>query len=265
MAYKKSYYKRRYKKRSYKKKRYNRRWKRHYYKKYIRKAPEIHRSKIDYYFNNTTGDITADGITYLKNGSMVSLTNFTKNEFNQLLLNGVPVDGRKVNLKYIYIKGYKDIGDANNDNETDQENNFYGRMAVYCQRLNTSNGSLSYTQLYNGNLFNLDNTTWTEKNIRDILYKADYRDDTFRSIRKYHKKFYNKYDDANNTLPIKKRIVLNKVIECDDEATSNSTDPQRIPTRNALWLSDITKPGVSNSNWTHIYTHLTVSLYWTDY
>lgn len=271
MAYKTYKRKGRRKGRKYYKRKYGKGYKKRYYKKII-KSPEIHKSEQEIRFINGAFDHYDNGThQYIGCGYLTPLTTITYNNFNQVFLNGVKIQGKKVFLKYIYVKGYYFNV---HQNRVGDENNFLGRLGVYIQRQNLNNQPLITSALYDSRANNpaeyvpADNADWTIEDIRNVLYKVDYKPDTYRSVKKYHKNIYRTYDNCNNTIPFKKRIIVNKVIEIDE---NNLPVPASIPSRNACWMNLIFPynnfdPGnPDDQTKSRVEAYCKVSLYWTDY
>lgn len=272
--YKKRRYRKRYRKgRKYYKRKYGKGYKKRYYNKII-KSPEIHKSETEIRFINGAFDHFDDGVhNYIGCGYLTPLTRVSYNEHNQTLINGIKIQGRKIFLKYIYIKGYYYNA---HPNVYGNENNFLGRLGVYIQRQNINNQPLDTSALYDNNPLHKadyvppDNADWTLEDLRNILYKVDYKPDTYRSVKKYHKNIFFRYDNANNTVPFKKRIIVNKVVEIDDDLNEEET-PSTIPSRNACWMNlifpfnNFDKTAPTDPNRSRVEAYTKVSLYWTDY
>lgn len=153
MVYKKKYSKKRYYKR-FKKGSYQRKYYKRRYKKLYRKAlkrPEIHivEKDLGYNFNNGTYGV----------GQIVKLTEITNSnataadmddvKFN---INGKPIEGRKIRLKYLYIKGYIKVG-AQTAADADD---FNCKLMVFRWKRNTTNQVLYWGDLMNNAGFDLN-------------------------------------------------------------------------------------------------------------
>lgn len=249
----KVYKKRRYKKRVYKGRRYKRRYyKRKFYRKSTIKRPEIHISK--------------DNITFLgdpnsnpnQNGSFVNITTIGGNSASnsddiKFTLNGSDIQGRKIRLKYLYIKGYlMFMGDL--------DDNVNGKLYVFRRIKNPTNGGIAWGDLLDMPI-NLNSPSgWTDENIRDILYCYDWKNDLNGQIKHYVRKIYAKYDDTNNLIPFKIRIPLyDCVLTCDCyKDGDNGFTANTEPSTNGLYftmLTDATNGGI----------YYKWKLYYTDY
>lgn len=251
----KTYKKRTYKKRAYKTRRYRRRYyKRRYYKKSIKK-PEIHISK-------NTIDIGPS--SSVKNGDFVNITtiggtNASNSDDIKYTLNNADIQGRKIRLKYLYIKGYLSTGSS-------LDNDINGKLYIIRRVKNVSNGGMTWSTLLDMPFALNSPSSWTLDNINDILYCYDWKNDINGQIKHYVKKIYAKYDNTNNLIPFKIRIPLyDCVMVCDSsyDTTSNQFAPSSYPSTNGIFVSYVT-----NNNTGQITTHqlrLKWKLYYTDY
>lgn len=250
--------KRSYRKRPQKARRSRRRYyRRRYYKRNVIKKPEIH--------------ICSDNIEFshigLSNGTIKHITSITgtvgsgaqgpeNNDLIQFRINNKNIEGRKIRLKYLYIKGYL----------YSEDNNINGKLYIFRRKKNVSNGPLTWTGLMELPINLSSPGSWTTENINDILYKYDWKNDINNVIKKKVKMIYKSYDNNNNYIPFKIRIPLyDCVLSCD--ASWNSTDQSweasAYPSTNALFISYITNASMGEGS-THALK-LKYKLYYTDY
>lgn len=252
----KVYKKRSYKKRVYKGRRYKKRfYRRRFYKKSTIKRPEIHISK--------------DNITFLgessnpnQNGTFINITtiggnNASNSDDIKYTLNGAEIQGRKIRLKYLYVKGYLLTSGSYDDD-------INGKLYIIRRNKNVSNGGMTWSTLLDMP-FGLNNpSSWTAENIRDVLYCYDWKNDLNGQIKHYVKKVYAKYDNTNNIIPFKIRIPLyDCVMTCDSsfDTTNNVFVPSTNPSTNAIFLSYVSTSGTNPQ----ISLKLKWKLYYTDY
>ena len=252
----KVYKKRSYKKRVYKGRRYKRRYyKRKFYRKSTIKRPEIHISKNNVLFlgPNTNPN---------QNGTFVNITtiggsNASNSDDIKFTLNGAEIQGRKIILKYLYIKGYL--------NSTTVEDDINGKLYIFRRKRNVKNNVMDWPTLLDMP-FNLSSpSSWTAENVRDILYCYDWKNDINGQIKHYVKKIYAKYDNTNNIIPFKIRVPLyDCVLTCDSvyDTSGGFFTPQTDASTNGLYLSFIT---TSNLNDTSVQLKLKYKIYYTDY
>ena len=250
----KVYKKRSYKKRSAKARRYRKRfYRRRFYKRSTIKKPEIHilTQNIIYGPNdNQNGSfypLTAIGGTPISGDDpdLMQYQIFSKN-----------IEGRKIRLKYLYIKGYL---------YTDQ-NNINGKIYIFRRKKNASNSALSWVDLLNLPLNLATPSSWTTQNINDVLYCYDWKNDLKGQIKHNVKVIYKNYDNNNNYIPFKIRIPLyDCVLSCDSNfnISTSKWEVNTHPSTNGLYISY-----VSNGNMAQGATHelhLKTKLYYTDY
>ena len=252
----KVYKKRSYKKRVYKGRRYKRRfYRRKFYRKSTIKRPEIHISKdtVDFlgastnpYQNGTFFNITTIGGSTASNSDDIKYT-----------LNGADIQGKKIRLKYLYIKGYLSFTSAFDDD-------INGKLYIFRRQKNASNGGLNWSTVLDMPFALNTPSNWTQQNIRDILYCYDWKNDLNGQIKHYVRKVYAKYDNTNNIIPFKIRIPLyDCVMSCDSSYDSSTGlfSPQLNPSTNGIYLSYVsTTPNNENVSF-----RLKWKLYYTDY
>ena len=251
----KTYKKRTYKKRVYKGRRYKKRYyRRRFYKKSTIKRPEIHISKDNIVF---LGDASNP-----QNGTFVNITtiggnNATNSDDIKYTLNGADIQGRKIRLKYLYVKGYLSFTSA-------FEDDINGKLYVIRRQKNVSNGGMTWSTLLDMPFALNSPANWTAENIRDILYCYDWKNDINGQIKHYVKKIYAKYDNTNNIIPFKIRIPLyDCVLSCDASYDTNNGvfTPSVNPSTNAIYLSYVS----TQPNNTNVQLKLKWKLYYTDY
>ena len=146
-------------------------------------------------------------------------------------IGGKPIEGKKIRLKYLYIKGYIMVSGSsatttNNPNGTMNINdavddNFNCKLMVFRWKRNTTNYTLNWTTLMNGITSNSP-ANWTTADILNMMYRYDWKNDITINFYKKVKNLYRKYDNINNVIPFKMRIPLyDCVLTCD--TTFNST------------------------------------------
>ena len=241
--------KRSYRKRPQKARRSRKRfYRRRYYRRNAIKKPEIHISE-------GTG-------LYSGNGDFSHITAIAGNnalhyDDIKYTLNGSDIQGRKIRLKYLYIKGYLSCTSSFDDD-------INGKLYIIRRQKNVSNGGMTWSTLLNMP-FGLNNpANWTADNIKDVLYCYDWKNDLKGQIKHYVKKIYAKYDNTNNIIPFKIRIPLyDCVLSCDAvyDTTNNYYAPSAYPSTNAIFLSYLsTQPNNEN-----VKLKLKWKLYYTDY
>lgn len=254
----KTYKKRTYKKRTYKARRYKRRYyKRRYYRKPLKK-PEIHISSDNIEFSHTG----------LSNGTIKNITAISSepipaplpapgdNDLVQFNINGKHIEGRKIRLKYLYIKGYLYSVD----------NNINGKLYIFRRKKNVSQNGLAWSSLMELPINLNDPSSWTTENINDILYKYDWKNDINNQIKKKVKLIYKSYDNNNNYIPFKIRIPLyDCVLTCDSYYSISNQQwvASEYPSTNALFISYVTNANMGENS-THTLK-LKYKLYYTDY
>lgn len=251
--------KRSYRKRPQKARRSRRRYyRRRFYRRTAIKKPEIHicSDNIEFSYtglsNGTINPITLISGTVGGGGAEGP----ENNDLIQFRINNKPIEGRKIRLKYLYIKGYL----------YSEDNNINGKLFIFRRKKNTQNGPLTWGGLMELPI-NLNNpSTWTTDNINDILYKYDWKNDINNQIKKKVKLIYKSYDNNNNYIPFKIRIPLyDCVLTCD--ASWSSTTPgwtvSSYPSTNDLYISYITNANMGQGS-THALK-LKYKLYYTDY
>lgn len=254
---KKRYYKRRYK-------RY-RKWKaRRGFYRHVASTPELHKSSMNFLY----GSQNETSSTYLTNGSIVNIGAQSKDASGNFFFNNVPVSGRKINLKYIYIKGYvctsHQYSGSTPDSEPADYVNYYHRIALYNVKRNLKNTPPTYADLYDTNLIDSNPNNWewdtagVEHPIRDILFKLSYKEDVYKNIKIYQKKKFMKYKFGGDVIPFKMRLSINQIVEFDQNTGYNN------PSTNAWYMAMIMPPLEKSSGVPGFRAHINVRLYWTD-
>lgn len=258
MPTKGTYKKRTYKKRTYKRRYRKRYYKRRFYRKSTIKKPEINILSVQ--TNNFTVS-TANGQLF----PMTAISADAVNDSDKMIfkIGGAGekvIQGRKIRLKYLYIKGYMYSNDANDDN-------INAKIYVFRQKQNIGNQDLKWSDMLDMP-FGLDTpTSWTTDNINDILYRYDWKNDNKGKLKHYVRNLYKSYDNTNNIIPFKIRIPLyDCVLTCDNyydtnESGANKWKASNNPSTNAIWFSFITNKGISDSH----YLKMKYKLYYTDY
>lgn len=255
----KVYKKRSYKKRVYKGRRYKRRYyKRKFYRKSTIKRPEINILSVQ--TNNFTVS-TANGQLYpLTQISGDAVNDSDKTIFKIGGSGEKTIQGKKIRLKYLYIKGYMYSNDSSDDN-------INAKIYVFRQKQNIGNQDLKWSDMLDMP-FGLDTpTSWTTDNINDILYRYDWKNDIKGKLKHYVRNLYKSYDNTNNIIPFKIRIPLyDCVLTCDNyydvnESSANKWKASINPSTNGLWFSFITNKGISENH----YLKMKYKLYYTDY
>lgn len=260
---KRTYKKRAYKKRTYKRRYYKRRvYKRRYYKPI--KKPEIHIVENDtltgYAFNNTGFGLGKFvNLTTIKS-DLVDDIDSVKYEVHPVNSTGSGklIEGKKIRLKYLYIKGFIKIA------STGDADDFNCKLMVFRWKRNTTNASLLWTNLINNtnNIDLNDPSTWTEDQRLDLMYKQDWKNDIKINFYRKIKNLYRKYDDANNVIPFKIRVPLyDCVLTCDAFRDSNGKfAANNHPSTNGLYFTFLS----NKYDETTIINYKT-KLYYTDY
>lgn len=248
--------KRTYKKRAYKKRTYKRRYKRTYKRRYYKpiKKPEIHIVEDtinEFPFNNGTY-----GVGTFNNLSKVGGSTDGLDEI-QYTLDGKNIDGSKVRLKYLYIKGFIKVSGTNEDD-------FNCKLMVFRWKRNTANSNITWDNLINNTnaITNInDPSTWTETDRLRLLYMQDWKNDIKINFYKKIKNLYRKYDDANNIIPFKIRIPLyDCVLTCDNTKSGGLYTPIVNPSTNGLYFTFLS----NQFNETNTISYKW-KLYYTDY
>lgn len=266
MVYKKRFYKRRYYKR-FKKGTYQRKYYKRRYKKSYRKAlkrPEVH--------------ILKDNITYAStgdnhNGTLINLTKISNVDANgyaqsdevEYKIGDKKIEGRKIRLKYLYIKGYFQVS-------SNLEDDINGKIYVFRRKQNLSNNELGWNGLLD-TPYNLNDTTnfSNAQVIKNLLYVYDWKNDVKTQVKRKVKSLYRKYDDANNVIPFKIRIPLyDCVLTCDNNysISTGKFSAQSVPSTNGIWLGFITTATLSggpDDQYPGTYLQMKYKLYYTDY
>ena len=253
---KRTYKKRTYKKRSYKPRRYKRVYRRRYYKRSALKKPEIHiveDAVNEFPFNNSTF-----GLGKFNNLSKITGSGVSDLDEIQYKLMGKNIEGSKVRLKYLYIKGYIKVSGTNEDD-------FNCKLMVFRWKRNTLNNTLSWVDLLNNTTYgnpNLsDPSTWSETQRLQLLYMQDWKNDIKINFYKRVKNLYRKYDDANNIIPFKIRIPLyDCVLTCDNTKSSSTYTPNPDASTNGLYFTFLS----NQFNETNTISYKW-KLYYTDY
>lgn len=273
---------RKYKKRTYKprKRTYKRRiYRRRYYKRRYKpiKKPEIHIVESNY--NNVSFNNTTNGMGIINN--LTSISSNSDADIDNLVfsLNGKDIEGKKVRLKYLYIKGYIKVSGHSADYSSSQtqtggttghiddgvDDNFNCKLMIFRWKRNTVNSSLLWGNLVN-NIDGIDLTdpsTWTDDDRLSLMYKQDWKNDIKVNFYKKVKNLYRKYDNINNVIPFKIRVPLyDCVLSCDSykNATDGKFYAHSQPSTNGLYFTFLSnKYDVSTvMNWKY-------KLYYTDY
>lgn len=249
-TYKKRAYKRRYK-RTYRRRGYKRR----FYKPI--KKPEIHimESSVGSVFNNSTL-----GVGTFHNMTDILSDGATTEDAIVYKIQGKPIEGKKIRLKYLYIKGYIKVLSS-----TDADD-FNCKLMVFRRKRNTTNILMQWTTLVNntGRITSInDPTTWTDEQRLQMMYMQDWKNDIRVNFYKKVKNLYRKYDDANNIIPFKIRIPLyDCVLTCDStfNSSTNTFMAQNHPSTNGLYFTFL-----SNKYDENTYINYKYKLYYTDY
>ena len=249
--------KRSYRKRPQKARRSRRRYyRRRFYKRSTIKKPEIHivESAVnEFAFNNSTYGVgTFNNLTKIS-GSGVSVLD----QIQYKLMNK-NIEGSKVRLKYLYIKGYIKVSGTNEDD-------FNCKLMIFRWKRNTLNASLGWSDLLNnttwGNPNLSDPSTWSETERLQLLYMQDWKNDIKINFYKRVKNLYRKYDDANNIIPFKIRVPLyDCVLTCDNSKNGSTYTPNADPSTNGLYFTFLS----NQFNETNTISYKW-KLYYTDY
>lgn len=251
----KTYKKRTYKKRVYKNRRYKKRFYRRKFYKPI-KRPEIHivEDTTDITFNDASTGV----------GNFINLTRIGEGQpepqYDDMWfsINNKRIDGRKIRLKYLYIKGYIKVSSSDGGDADD----FNCKLMVFRWKRNTSNSTLTWGTLVN-NPPSGSPSTWSETDRLNMMYKQDWKNDIKVNFSKRIKNLYRKYDDANNIIPFKIRIPLYEcVLTCD---TTFDTSIGRYsalvnPSTNGIYFTLL-----SNKYDDKVILSYKYKLYYTDY
>lgn len=253
----KVYKKRTYKKRTYKARRYKRRYRRRFYRRKTIKKPEIYISddNLEWSYGN------------LSNGEFKNITAISgsiaqdqppyegSSDLMVFKINNKQIEGRKIRLKYLYIKGYLYTA----------ENNVNGKIYVIRRQKNSGNSGMTWQTLLNMPV-NVLPSNWTNDNINDVLYRYDWKNDLNGQIKHYVRSVYKSYDNNNNYIPFKIRIPLyDCVLTCDNEwVPQTSTWTANVnPSTNGIYLSYVTNAPMGEGSTTTL--KLKYKLYYTDY
>lgn len=254
---------RKYKKRTGKKKKYYKRkyYKRKYYKKASVKKPEIRRVTGEIKYGNQEG--------LYKNGDMFNVTSIgfdpipgviieNNNNVNYKLWTS-NILGRKIRLKYLYLKGYLLHNYANNEN-------INAKLFVFDKKRNMDNTGLVWSDVKNTQGLTDNSATWTSLQTADVLYKYDWSNGLKNFVTHKSKSFYSKYDNINNTIPFKLRVPLyDRVMTCspwiDPAHPNNGWIAKEIPETNAIFLSFLS----TDNNMVNTSIVIKWKLYYTDY
>lgn len=268
MVYKKRYSKKRYYKRfkkgTYQRKYYKRRYKKSYRK--TLKRPEVHILKENVFFGeNMNGALVNLTTITNQNGT----TGYNQSDEVQYKIRDKNIEGKKIRLKYLYIKGYVNISTT----AATDDDNICGKVYVFRRKQNLSNNDLGWNGLLD-TPYNLNDTSnfSNQKVLHDILYVYDWKNDVKQQVKRKVKNIYRKYDDGNNVLPFKIRIPLyDCVLTCDNNYNTqyNKFNAQSFPSTNGIWLSFITTKTLSgnadNYAFTDNFMKCKYKLYYTDY
>lgn len=266
----KTYKRRTYKKRTYKARRYKRRYyKRRYYRKPIKK-PEIHILKEEYAYSADEGDKVNGGFI---NITPISADPSTDSDNMKFMIGDKQIEGRKIRLKYLYIKGYYQLSysyQGAGEDDTENDNNVNAKLYVFRIKKNMSNTFTGWNTFLDMpvNYNNSDN--WTYPNIQDILYTYDWRNDLKTNVVKRVKNLYKAYDNTNNLIPFKIRIPLyDCVLTCDNSYSDNNNNyiAQQYPSTNGILFSFITTGALTSKTAQQRaqFLKLKTKLYYTDY
>ena len=225
----KVYKKRSYKKRPVKARRYKRNYRRRYYKRSTIKKPEIHiveNSINGIAFNHVNNGLGKFTILNPVGGSSVS--DLDEQQYKIL---GKNIEGSKVRLKYLYIKGFIKVSGTNEDD-------FNCKLMIFRWKRNTSNSAINWDELINNSqgITLTDPSTWTENQRLQMLYMQDWKNDIKINFYRRVKNLYRKYDDANNIIPFKIRVPLyDCVFTCDSVKSGTTFNPLPNASTNGLY------------------------------
>lgn len=249
--------KRSYRKRPQKARRSRRRfYRRRFYKRNPIKKPEIHILKENYEWGATTGLNKNGDMVHITPISSVDVAGYNQSDAVEYNFGDKKIEGRKIRLKYLYIKGYLDCS------QTQQDVN--GKLYIFRKKANINNNSLSWTDLIDMPINLSDPTTWTNDDNQKILYCYDWKNDIKGQLKKKIKLFYRAYDNVNNMIPFKIRIPLyDCVLSCDSsyDTTDSKWKANNYPSNNAIFLSFINLKPLTGSSRLFLKT----KLYYTDY
>lgn len=261
--------KRTYKKRTYKRKFYKRRFykkRRYFYKRKPLKKPEIH---------ITENEVVNKQLTNL-NGVFTNLTNIASDDADnydniQYKINDKKFDGKKIRLKYLYIKGYIKV-ENNDDEDFVDADDFNLKLMIFRRKRNMSNNNMTWTDIINtGNVYPdgpsvyhkidlTDPSNWNDSDKLWMMYEADYKNDIRINFYRKVKNLYRKYDDANNIIPFKIRVPLyDCVLTCDCKFENRLFTAYNDPSTNGVYFTILT------NNTANKFINYKYKLYYTDY
>ena len=256
-----------YKKRTYKKRTYKRRYRKRYYKRrYYKplKKPEIHileNQATAQPFNGGYGVGKILNITRVNGSSSnTDIDQLKYNVGNSPItgIGGKDIEGNKIRLKYLYIKGFIKVSGTDEDD-------FNCKLMVFRWKRNTKNDDLTWNDLINNTINGkpdlTDPSTWTEAQRLELMYTQDWKNDIKINFYKKVKNLYRKYDDANNIIPFKIRIPLyDCVFTCDCKWETNSYNAFMNASTNGLYFTFLSNQYNNTNTITYKY-----KLYYTDY
>lgn len=257
------------KKRYYNKRYYKRRYSKKYRFRKFKKAvtPEIQqfRGTLDY----TSG---LDGSVSNSRGSIYTLLNIatqsssTQPEDVKFSINGKPITGSKIKLKWLYIKGYYraespiSLGAAADVNL---------HIKIFRVFKNLTNTPLSWRDVVQDNIDynNIDSDAVQ----RQLLYLSDMKNDLKGKLWIKTKKIYRKYTPINSYIPFKIRIPLyDAVVQCDSYLNGSSFIANSVPSTNGLYLSVLSPtqfpdgPLTESPNRAYKQLFMKYKIYYTD-
>lgn len=260
--------KRSYRKRPQKARRSKRRYyRRRYYKRSVIKKPEIrilenqatnqafnggygvgrilNLTRVDA-SNPAAGVVDIDNVKYTIGNSPITGTG------------GKLIEGSKVRLKYLYIKGYIKVSGTSEDD-------FNCKLMVFRWKRNTKNDALTWDELINNTINGKPNlsdpSTWTEAQRLELMYTQDWKNDIKINFYRRIKNLYRRYDDANNIIPFRIRIPLyDCVFTCDSKWETNNWVSYQNASTNGLYFTFLSNQYNDTNTITYKY-----KLYYTDY
>lgn len=250
--------KRSYRKRPQKARRSRKRfYRRRFYRRSAIKKPEIHILETNY--NANPFNDSSYGVGAFQNLTSISQVQPVA-QYDTLVykLSDKTIDGKKIRLKYLYIKGYIKVGASTSADADD----FNCKLMVFRRKRNMSNMSLDWETLINNSPSGAP-SAWTEDQRLDMMYKQDWKNDIKINFYKRVKNLYRKYDDANNIIPFKIRVPLyDCVLSCDcyKSSTDNKHYAHAHPSTNGLYFTFLSNKYDDNTT-----INYKVKLYYTDY
>lgn len=258
------------KKRYYKKRYYKRRYSKKYRFRKFRKSvtPEIQQFKgtLDY----TSG---LDGSVSNSRGSIYTLLNIgTQSSASQpedvkFTVNGKPITGSKIKLKWLYIKGFYRCEQSSSTGSSTAEVNL--QIKIFRLFKNLTNTSLTWRDIVQDNInySNVDNDDVQ----RQLLYLSDMKNDLKGKLWIKTKKLYRKYSPINSFIPFKIRIPLyDAVVQCDTSLSGSSFIASNVPSTNGLYISVLSPtqfpdgPLAESPNRAYKQLYMKYKIYYTD-